>query len=64
MIDAGDSLVVQESTRESLFKDRYSVSCIGIAKRFKDSALLIAFRKKLLFKVNIGINISERNFYL
>ena len=40
MIDAGDSLVVQESPRESLFKDRYFVSRIGngIAKRFKDPA--------------------------
>ena len=44
MIDAGDSLVVQESTRESLFKDRYFVkgsgigSVSGIAKRFKDPA--------------------------
>ena len=42
MIDAGDSEVVQESPRESLFKDRYFVSWRGIgsriAKRFKDPA--------------------------
>ena len=40
MIDAGDSQVVQESPRQSLFKDRYNVSGrgigSGIAKRFKD----------------------------
>ena len=37
MIDAGVSLVVQESFRESLFKNRYFVSGIGsgITKRFK-----------------------------
>ena len=42
MINASDSEVVQESPRESLFKDRYFVSGIGsgIAKRFKDSALI------------------------
>ena len=34
MIDAGDSLVAQESSRESPFKDRYFV----IAWRFKDPA--------------------------
>ncbi len=41
MIDAGDSLVVQESLRESLFKGRYFVSGLGsgIVKRFKDPAL-------------------------
>ncbi len=39
MLDAGDSEVVQESPRESLLKDRYFVS--GIAKRFKDPALVI-----------------------
>ncbi len=45
MIDPGDSLVVQESPRESLFKVRYFVSgcCIGsgsgITKRLKDQAL-------------------------
>ena len=40
MIDAGESQVVQESPRESLFKDHYFVSGIGsgIAKRFKDPA--------------------------
>ena len=42
MIDAGDFLVVQESPRESLFKDSYFVSGRGIgsviAKRFKDQA--------------------------
>ncbi len=44
MIDVGDSEVVQESTRETLFKGRYFVSGrdIGsgssIAKRFKDPA--------------------------
>ena len=44
MIDAGDPEVVQESPRESLFKDRYFVSRRGIgsgrgiAKRFKDPA--------------------------
>ena len=44
MIDTGDSEVVQESPRESLFKDRYFVSGRGIgsgngiAKRFIDSA--------------------------
>ncbi len=39
---SSDYLVVQESPRESLFKDRYFVSGIGsgIAKRFKDSALI------------------------
>ncbi len=37
-----DSEVVQESPRQSLFKDCYFVSGrgIGIAKRFKDPALL------------------------
>ena len=41
MIDVGDSEVVQESPRESLFKGRYFVSgtSIGIAKRFKDPAM-------------------------
>ncbi len=41
MIDAGDSQVVQESPRESLFKDCYFVSGIGsgIAEEFKDPAL-------------------------
>ena len=49
MNDAGDSQVVQESPRESLFKDRYFVSgcCIGsgsgIAKRFKDLAQVYNF---------------------
>ncbi len=45
MIDAADSqvilyIVVQESPRESLFRDRYFVSGIGsgIAKRSKDPA--------------------------
>ncbi len=44
MIDASDSLVVQESPWESLFKDGYFVSGIdagigsGIAKWFKDPA--------------------------
>ncbi len=44
MIDTGDSQVVQESPRESLFKDRYFVierdigSGSGIAKRFTDPA--------------------------
>ena len=44
MIDASDSLVVQESPRELLFKDRYFVSGrgigrgSGIVKRFKDPA--------------------------
>ncbi len=42
MIDAGDSEVVQESPRESLFKDLYFVSGIGsgrgIAIRFEDPA--------------------------
>ncbi len=44
MIDASDSEVVQESSGESLFKDRYFVSRCGIdngsgiAKRFKDPA--------------------------
>ena len=38
MIDAGDSQVVQESSRESLFKDRYFVSGIDATKRFKDPA--------------------------
>ncbi len=37
---SSDSLVVKESPRESLFKDRYSVNGIGsgIAKRLKDPA--------------------------
>ena len=38
LIDAGDSQVVKESPRESLFKDRYFVSGIDAATRFKDSA--------------------------
>ena len=42
MIDAGYSEVVQESPRESLFKDRYFVSGHGIGsgstKRPKDPA--------------------------
>ena len=43
MIDASDSLVVQESPRESLFKDHYFVSGSGsgIAKRFKYPAQYI-----------------------
>ena len=54
MIDAGDSLVVQESPRESLFKDHYFVSGIysgigsGIAKQFKDPALLKVVAKCLV----------------
>ena len=46
MIDAGDSLIVEESPSESLFKERYFVSGrgirsgSGIAKRFKDPALI------------------------
>ncbi len=46
MIDADDPLAVQESPRESLLKDSYFVSGrvigigSGIAKRFKDPALL------------------------
>ncbi len=44
MIDAGDTQVIQESFRESVFKDHYFVSGIEagigscIAKRFKDQA--------------------------
>ena len=47
--DARDSQVVQESPRESLFKDRYFVSGrgigsgSGIAKRLKDPALYSVF---------------------
>ncbi len=37
---SSDSEVVQESPRESLFKDRYFVSRRGIAKRFKDPVLV------------------------
>ena len=59
MIDAGDSEVVQESPRESLFKDRYLVSERGIgsgsgmAKRFKDPA-----------RVTIHIHSYIDNFFI
>ncbi len=52
MIDASDSLVVQELPRVSVFKDRYFVSscCIssgsGFAKQFKDPALLLPLNWK------------------
>ena len=43
-LSSSDSEVVQESTRESLFKDRYFVSGRGIGsgidKQFKDPALI------------------------
>ena len=51
MIDTGDSEVVQESPRESLFIGRYFVSGrgivsgSGIAKRFKDPALFFTCDK-------------------
>ncbi len=50
MIDAGDSEVIQESPRESLFKDCYFVSGrdigsgSGITKRFKDQALFLFYQ--------------------
>ena len=48
MIDSGDSQVIlnlsdSQVVQESLFEDRYFVSGIGIAKRFKDPALVIKF---------------------
>jgi len=60
MIDARDSEVVQESPRESLFKDRYFVSGrgigsgSGIAKLFKDPAQAYILNAAMLSLKNLS----------